>query len=217
MRHSTTSLGTSSIRSWAGVLAAAGLWAVAGLAHAGITITTAPTVQAASDGSAITSFNFAFDPNTPMASFDLNVVYDPSLLTLDPVHSTTLYNGATFDPTALFGVTDYVGSATPGLIFAVWSPLSLPNPLPTFSGSAVINLAFTLASASSAPVSFSFDYGTVEGGQAVFGLVNGQVLAAPVVSTITAAVPEPETWALMFAGLSLLALLARRRAVQPQA
>lgn len=215
MRHLTSPMHKLPSPRWATVLAAASLWAVAAIAQAGINISAPGTVQAASNGIASTTFTFAFDPGTPIAAFDLSVDYDPGLLDYLPLQSTATYNNGPLNPASLFSADDYSSSVTAGNIFAAWSPSTVPDPLPTFSGLAQLSFAFQLKSSASAPVSLTFHYGTIDSGQAALGLVNGQQLAPAVVSTITAAVPEPKTWALLFAGLSVVLLGARRRKVLP--
>ena len=211
MRRTTTALYPSPIRRWAGVLAAASLWAAASVARADDIGITTHNVQAAPGGTATVLFDFNFASNPTLASLELHLNFDKSLLSL--TQNSVTYHGAAVDPGTAFGAAFSANPSDPAGFSALWISATDADVL-TLSGSGTWAFSYQLLPALSAPGStpvsmfFSFANAALDN-----GTVNGLATPVPVSSVIgVSAVPEPESWALMLCGMSLLALIARRRA-----
>jgi hypothetical protein len=171
-------------------------------------------------GTAFTSFTIGFAGTYEFISLDMTMSYDPARLTFNPLLSSVTVSGsvvplpafltqlAQMQSTPESDFTFYGGQSSAGNLFfgagyTVDGSLSL-------TGNIVVTTAFDLAS--------SFTVGTqslVRIEQLEFtdvNLVFSPLASAelPVTMTVTA-VPEPESWLMLLAGMGLLGAVARRR------
>jgi len=168
----------------------------------------APTFAAsgasvASGGTGIAEFSVSFAPAYSLADLTLNIDYDFSKLSFDRAASTVSVGAAPavslgiFESTASLSANNNPAAGQYTLVGTFDTPLTA-SPL-------VFKTAFKLINgATSADVRF-------------FGAVTSETGFLPddfdkTVSISIAAVPEPENWALLLAGLGVIGATVRRRA-----
>jgi hypothetical protein len=154
-------------------------------------------------------FNFDFGAATALTSIGYSFNWDASVLTLSG--GSASYNGAAFDPLAVLGATGTYSSgdnAANGLLAGTWFALDAQlHPLPplVLTGSAAVTLSFQVAGSLATPTAVTF---SLDGADQNIDPV-GPFLAQATVS----AVPEPQSLALLLAGMGVvLGSAARRRA-----
>jgi PEP-CTERM motif len=214
----------------AGALSLAG-----GGAQAGLTLDVEPEVPtvavqgttdgtAAPGGTAFTSFSIAFAGTYDFISVDMAMSYDPARLTFNPFLSSVSMSGTTValpvfltqlaqmeEAASPSDFTFYAGQKTPGNLF-FGAGYTVEGSLP-LTGSIVVTTAFDLSP--------SFEVGTqslVHIGRLEFtdfnlaftSLASEQM---PVSMAVTA-VPEPESWLMLLAGMGLLGAMAKRRTLR---
>lgn len=108
------------------------------------------------------------------------------------------------------GATPTVSFSTPfSILFVLSAPAGSTNPTSLLTVSGAIgasgqNISYTAA----APVAFTFP-----GGAGTISVDGGRIgtTATAISGGVTAFVPEPSTWALMFAGFGMVGMVMRRR------
>jgi len=174
-------------------------------------------------GTAITSFTISFTGNYEFIGMDTTVSYNPDLLTFNPLQSSVSILGQSYSLPEFFDQLSAL-SSIPGSDFTAVGGESMLGVLffgagfavtgsTTLTGEIVVNTAFDLSS--------TFAVGTssqVKVEQLEFADVNITFtpLASPefpLVMTVTA-VPEPESWLMLLAGLGLLGAVAKRRSAR---
>lgn len=214
------------------LLAAAGATQAVGALPANIE--TSATDAAAAPGSfAYPTFTMFFADTAPpistapylLTTLNFDLSYDGAALTFNPERSSLSYNGVTVGGISGGGINGALGqlavdsatvcasggcsSSALGMFTIAWYSISgsatLNTPL-------VLTAAFeVLPGATSAAVSlvgtggFNLNQGTASNGAS---LILDTIV--PVTATVSA-VPEPEGWLMMLAGIALIATLGRRR------
>jgi len=176
---------------------------------------------AAPGGTAFTSFTIAFAGNYEFIGLGMTMTYDPALLSLNLGQSSVSVLGQPYSMPAFLaqlammqaapatGFEVYAGETSPGDLFFEAGYTS-PAGSTTLSGEIVVTTAFDLA-----PSFAVGNQSTVKIRYLEFADVNlvFSRLAStelPVEMTVSA-VPEPESWLMLLAGMGLLGAVARRR------
>jgi hypothetical protein len=189
---------SSSLRTWLLACGAGAALTLAGASHAA-SVTGVNTFTTA-DGHASVVFNFDFGTSLQLASFGATLSYDPAVLSLDPVN-----------PAASIGADDLPDgflennvNQTPGSLFALF--FADPAPLGVASQVTVtFNFLSTLAPGETSKVTLDFDYSDLAD-------LDHPVTLPTATATVSSAVPEPESLALLLAGAGIVAAWGRRRA-----
>jgi hypothetical protein len=183
--------------------ACAALWIAAGAAQAALT-PTAPSCSATVTNASWSDCAGAFLGNDKNQQSDVAATIAAEFGLLGAV-----YQGASDDSGhGLFSNAPVAGSGTLNFDFAIDSPFVLSLK----AGNAFSLFYFDGAAAPISSISYS-TLGVSVNGQ---GIARGLSHASVYAPTVVPAVPEPETYALMLAGLALTVFLAKRRPA-PQA
>lgn len=179
--------------------------------------------SAAPGGTAFTSFTIGFAGTYEFIGAAATITYDPALLTFNPLQSRVSVLGVERSLPAFLTLLSqmegaqgsdfqaYGGDSPAGTLF-FGAGFTLQGSMP-LNGNIIVTTAFDLAP--------SFGLGSVSEVAvtqlAMADLNSGIVPLAspeiPVLMTVTA-VPEPETWLMLLAGMGLLGAVARRRAAR---
>lgn len=172
---------------------------LAGVSHAA-TVTGVNTFAGA-DGHASVLFNFDFGSNLNLSSFLGRLVYDKNVLTLDALNPAEITQGSLND---LDGTTVAV-SAEEGTLLALFVQDTLPAAVSS-QLQVQFNFLSTLTSAQTSNITFDFEYVDAADEEA------NSVVLPTATASVTGAVPEPESLALLLAGAGVVAVWGRRRA-----
>jgi hypothetical protein len=208
-----------------GLVISLAMYGVAGVVSAA-TIDASGTGASALRG-APASPTFTVNFGTPSSPYDLvalnfDLAYDSAVLTFNPDASTITYNGASrvgintvlkqlAPDSGTVCAGNSCSSSVPGTFTVGWftlgsvalnAPVTLTAAFIVSPGAAVgSSSTVTLTGTSGANVPVSTDF--------PFGVRDDNYLASAAI-TVTA-VPEPEGWLMLLAGLGLIATLGRRR------
>lgn len=204
-------------------------------AQAGVTLDVEPpqvsavAVQGTTNGTAVpggtafTSFTIAFTGTYDFISLDMAMSYDPEHLTFNPLLSSVSMSGTPVSlPVFLTQLaqmqaapgsdfTFYAGQNKPGdLFFGAGYAVEGSRPL---TGNIVVTTAFDLAPSFAAGAQSQVHIERMEFTDYQLAFSSLASVETPVTMTVTA-VPEPETWLMMLAGLGLMGAFAKRRAAR---
>lgn len=203
------------------------LGTLGGVAHATIA-PPEPTVAvsgvtngtAAPGGLAFTSFTLAFTGPYEFIGLAMTMSYDPAQLTFNPLQSSVSVFGSAMTLPAFLAQLDALKHA-PGSDFDYYGGQSAPGELFfgagfTLLGSAPLEGDIVVTTAFNVAPSVLFGSQTLvkieqlDVADVGAGIVSLASSALPVTMTVTA-VPEPESWLMMLAGVGLLGAVAHRR------
>ena len=206
----------------AGALSLAG-----GVAHAA----TAPDVgvegatngSAAPGGTAFTSFTIGFAGTYQFNEAAATITYDPALLTFNPFQSRVSVLGVDRSLPAFLTLlsqmqnlpgSDFVayGGESPAGTLFFGTGFTLQGSMP-LNGNIIVTTAFDLASTMAVGSVSEVAVTQLAMSDLNTGMVSLASPQMPVLMTVTA-VPEPETWLMLLAGMGLLGAVAKRRAAR---
>lgn len=179
---------------------------------------------AAPGGTALTSFTIEFAGNYEFIGLGMTMSYDPALLTFNLGQSTVSLFGTTHTLPAFLnqlamlqatpgsGFEVYAGEPSPGNLF-LDAGFTSPTGSTTLSGQIVVTTAFDLSPAFAVGSQTTVTIGHLEFADVNLGFSTLASTELPVEMTVSA-VPEPESWLMLLAGMGLLGAVAKRRAAR---
>lgn len=193
----------SGLRALLTACGAAAALAMAGASQAA-TVTGVNTFTTA-DGHASVLFNLDFGADLDLAAFGATLTFDDTLLSLDALNPAAITLGSATLPDDFLETSVFVA---PGSLSALFF---LSPPFVSVSSQVQVQFNFltTLTPGQLSDVNFAFDF--VDAADPDLASVTLPTATA----TVTGAVPEPESLALLLAGAGIVAACGRRRATGP--
>lgn len=175
---------------------------------------------AAPGGVATTSFTLSFTGPYEFIGVAMDLTYDPAALTFNPAQSSVSVFGTSYTLPTFLGLLEGIKTA-PGSDFDYYGGQSSPGELffgagylftgsMPLEGDIVVTTAFNIAPSVLVGTQSHVLIHQLQIADVESGIVPLASSTTPITMTVSA-VPEPESWLMMLAGVGLLGAVARRR------